>query len=288
MNPINFTTIADLGRDVLTLAAQLPPGIGAVVGVGRSGLLPATLLATHLHLPLCEAESFIKTAEPCGAGKRLDCKSGIPDGSLLLIVEDAIVSGRGIDTIVARLVNERPELVDRIYTASVYVTSAAMHRVNFHARIMEAPRWFQWNWLNQGSQRYAAWDLDGALCVDPTVKDADEGGYEFAITNAAPLYLPRRFEIPLIVTNRLERHRLATEQWLRRHGVRWRRLVMDPADTALERSKVEGYPFKRKADEYAADESLRVFIESHNNQAKQIYAATGKPVFCTSTLTIYQ
>jgi len=218
----------------------------------------------------------------------MDHAAEVPTDAPILIVEDAVVRAEDINRLQTELLIARPEWHDRLYTAAVYATADAASRVNFYARIINAPRWFQWNWLNQGGQRYTAWDIDGALCVDPPLVDADEGGYEFCIANAKPLYVQRSYRIPLIVTNRLERHRAATEQWLLRHGVAWDRLEMNPAKTTKERASEDGYPFKRKADAYLADETLMVFVESGDNQAKQIYQATGKAVFCSSTLTMYQ
>ena len=56
-----------------------------------------------------------------------------------------------------------------------------------------------------------ALDFDGILTIDWTDK---------------PLYLPRKGEVPLIITGRSETLRVPSMTWLVRHGVRVRRLVM--------------------------------------------------------------
>ena len=47
-----FISTTQLITGALRLVPRLPPDLSAVVGVARSGLLPATALATALHLPL--------------------------------------------------------------------------------------------------------------------------------------------------------------------------------------------------------------------------------------------
>jgi hypothetical protein len=49
--------------------AELPPDIAAVAGFARSGLLPATYLATALHVPLYEL-SEVQGLRPIASGNR--------------------------------------------------------------------------------------------------------------------------------------------------------------------------------------------------------------------------
>jgi adenine/guanine phosphoribosyltransferase-like PRPP-binding protein len=59
---MNYRSIADLNRVVATSLHLVPTDIDVVVGVPRSGMLPATLLALYLHLPLTDVEGLIEDA----------------------------------------------------------------------------------------------------------------------------------------------------------------------------------------------------------------------------------
>ncbi len=95
--------------------------------------------------------------------------------------------------------------------------------------------------------------------------------------NAQPRRIP---SIPVkgIVTNRLERHRPETEAWLKRHGIQYGTLHMSPHPTFAVRDAAHDAA-ARKAAIYAADPTVRIFIESDDPQAQEIARRTGRPVF---------
>ncbi len=77
-----------------------------------------------------------------------------------------------------------------------------------------------------------------------------------------------------IVTGRLERFRPQTEAWLRRHGVEYGSLVMNPGD----RKHAEF-----KADAYRSLGGALGFVESSRQQAAEIHERTGRPVLSVET-----
>src|SRR4051812_30935758 len=52
--PPEWISTARLARDATLLAGLLPLDVAGIVGVPRSGLIPAAIVATYLHLPLYE------------------------------------------------------------------------------------------------------------------------------------------------------------------------------------------------------------------------------------------
>lgn len=69
-------------------------------------------------------------------------------------------------------------------------------------------------------------DLDGILCKDPTNDENDDGqNYRHFLINVEPLLRPS-VEIGWIVTRRLEKYRKLTEEWLRKHSIKYKNLVM--------------------------------------------------------------
>ena len=120
------------------------------------------------------------------------------------------------------------------------------------------------------------WDMDGAICKDPKAYDDDGAEYECDIRTAKLLNTPKE---PIIVcTNRIERWRGITLEWLSRHKVRVKSLIMQPYATANERRRFS-LPAKFKAKNYETS-GCDLFVESHKHIAKQIVTLTDKPVYC--------
>jgi hypothetical protein len=139
-----------------------------------------------------------------------------------------------------------------------------------------------------------ATDFDGILCRDCRHNEDDDGEkYLNFIRTAEPKYVIRKTEIPLIVTARIERYRSETMEWLHRHKMNVRRLVMHPAATLQERDRDNIAAYKaREFAKWAGTHRLQGpppvgFIESDDRQAKQIAAISGKMVICPLSAKVY-
>ena len=136
-------------------------------------------------------------------------------------------------------------------------------------------------------------DFDGVICHDcQPFQDDDGDNYLNFINNAVPRYLTRKVEIPLIVTARIEKYREQTEGWLRRHGVRFRKLIMHPAKSLRERQRDDIAAFKAKhfgewAKHHVPRPAPLMFIESDDKQAKRISSISGRLVLCPSSGKCY-
>lgn len=274
-----FKTIGQLAADTYKLAGMLPPDVLGVVGVARSGMIPATIMATHLHCPLGEVETFIK-AGVFGSGNRMNGNTPDITKGNIVVVEDGCGLAYALNNAAMRIEVAYPQFRGRIITAAVYATKECKHRINFVAVPDSLPMFYEWAWLNTTYMRSAAWDIDGALCFD----GCPPGAY----ADAKPLFIPRRYPIPLIITNRLERDRAATEHWLKKMGIMYGRLVMNPTHSEEERASTPGYPSIHKIQAYQAAADCNLYVESQNNIAGQIYQATGKAVLCCSNFTFWQ
>ena len=112
------------------------------------------------------------------------------------------------------------------------------------------------------------------------------------IENAIPRYLTRKVEIPLIVTARIEKYRKPTVEWLNKHGVRFRQLIMHPAKTLAERNRDDIPAFKARHFEHWAQRHHAVpkplmFIESDDWQSRRINEITGRLVVCPNSAAVY-
>lgn len=274
-----WVSLSRLVQDVSLLASKLPWDIACVAGIPRSGMFPASVLSTLLHLPL--AQLTANGIEPLAHGNR-----GFAHGKgRTLIVDDSVYSGFAMKRAKELLGTGK----DYLY-AAVYVKPPNQRVVDFYACELDAiSHLFEWNffnnpWILQGG---VAFDFDGILCHDPDVPDADEGEslerYRQWMLRARPRWLVRAWSIPLIVTARLERFRPETEAWLERFGMTCDQLVMHPADKASERGNVAAF----KAEHYR-NSSTAFFVESDAVQAAEIHRLTGKQVICPDVSRVWR
>jgi hypoxanthine phosphoribosyltransferase len=255
---------------------HLPRDIDAVVGIPRSGLLPASLISLAYNLPLADAEGFAN-------GKVLACgRTKQPVPSLdpaymkhVLLVDDSIQSGASMEEARSMVQKAWPHL--RITAVAIYgVHGFSMGADIVFERVGE-PRVFQWNVMHHVVLGRACVDIDGILCRDPTDAENDDGeNYTRFLASTAPLHRPTR-RIYALITSRLEKYRAQTEQWLGQNGIEYEHLLMlDLPDAAARRARRAHAGFK--AERYMALTDARLFIESDRAQAHEISLASKKPV----------
>ena len=258
----------EMVKDVYALARQLPPDITRILGVSRSGLFPASLLAMHLHAELGAIDG--NNVIDVGHGWRRRETQTRPGRTL--VVDDSTATGRSA---------KRAAGLGDLF-AVVYANPKAPITPDYHARALELPHYFQWNLFN--SHYKAAYDFDGVLCEDVTARDELNGDYLKVIKERPPLYLPRRRPIELIVTARLDKYREATLQWLKRHNVRVKRLIMWEGEGSGRNKRKAISSFKAKA---YLETNLELFIESDPTQAREIAEISKRPVVCTQTNEVF-
>ena len=271
--PYHFQWIstARLLRDAITLAGMLPADCSGIVGVPRSGMIPASVIATHLHLPLwtLEGQTLRQCLVPVSRG------NGIRGGSgHFAVVDDTTFTGAAMCR--ARVaVGPRPAIYCAVYVNSLRPESKTA--VDLFAVELPAPHLLEWNWANNGPMagRWAdvpaygtgmAMDLDGII-----VHDDHSGGLP-----GTPYMVPRAYPCKLICTGRPESSRVITAMTLRRLGVSWQRLEMLPQGGDPQNHVVIA---THKARHFAAS-GCGLFMESNPEQAEIIHRISRKPVIC--------
>lgn len=276
----DFLTVEDLARDTLAILPKLPPDIVHVIGGARSGLVPASLLAMHLHTPLSVLRVGQRDIVPAGHGWRL--REGAPRGNgTTLVIDDTVMTGnswRAAQAILAKWPGPRLH-------AAVYCNPAAIYKPDIWAVDLPWPHLLEWNLFNSVILDSCAADFDGILCRDPAPADDDDGpNYARFLDGAPPLYLVRRRPLRLIVTARLEKYRAQTVAWLERWRIRARKLVMGPwpDQAARQRADVAQWKADQLQDFLAGAGGLkpRMYIESDPRQAERIAQLTGGLVVC--------
>lgn len=272
---LEYRSINDLSSTIVKNLHRFPHDIDLIVGVPRSGMLPANLLALYLNKPFTDIDSFIegKIYSSGERGKYID-KNVV---SKVLVVDDSIASGNALQKAKNKLQKIQSDY--KIMYAAIIATSKGSRLIDIHCEIIDFPRVFQWNIFHHSLISQTCMDIDGVLCLDPPVDD-DGAQYTEYIQNAIPLYIPS-VEIDTLVTCRLEKYRSITEEWLHKYNVKYKRLVMLNLASKAERI-AWGNHGKFKGEVYKKSGNI-LFIESSLSQALQISEISNKPVFCTET-----
>ena len=280
---LNYKKYNDLVLDIKQNIAKIPSDIDLIVGVPRSGIIPAYAIALALNKQVCSLPEFLSGMfGEHGMTRKIEVKNQIKK---VLIVDDTINSGLSITKVKERLLPLKDKY-DFVYMAVYGADENAYNIMDIVLNILPQPRVFQWNYLNHAFLNNAAFDIDGVLCVDPTPEENDDGEkYIHFILNATPLYIPKQ-KIGAIVTSRLEKYRKETEQWLKKNGVQYDNLYMLENMTAEERRR-KCIHAKHKANIYKQHPEYNIFIESDINQAKEIAKLTKKYVFCATNDVLY-
>lgn len=281
-NPfINYRSVSDLNNAIVKYLQVVPADITLIVGVPRSGMLPASLLALYLHLPLTDVEGFIE-GRIIQSGPRLNADSNckkIPTSGRALIVDDSVASGSAMTKVKARI--EASQVLLKPVYAAIFIDASVLSSaiVDLSFESVPLPRLFEWNLLNSWYCNQYCVDIDGFLCRDPTPEENDDGKEYINFIKNTPLIIGQRKEFGYVVTSRLEKYRKETEFWLFENKIRYKKLYMMNYETAEERQRNNKYSeFKSKI--YLESNSV-LFIESSERISIEIARKTLKPVFCT-------
>lgn len=271
-----YRNVKDLNNIILQRLSIVPRDFDLIVGVPRSGMLPANLLALYLNRPYTDIHSFLN-GHIYKAGARSQFFD-ISEFKKILVVDDSIASGAAMVEVKESLKHLETEF-DIKYCA-VYVIPGKEKMVDYFFEVVPLPRYFQWNILNHTTLEKACFDIDGVLCADPLPEQNDDGEkYIDFILNAPPLFIPGS-KIGTIVTSRLEKYRKETETWLAANNIKYNELVMLdlPNMEARQRANSHG---DHKAKAYLAKPYV-LFVESEYHQAVEINRLSKKPVLCTA------
>lgn len=289
---MNFRSVSQLSDQVLSWSRKLPRDIDLVVGIPRSGMLAAHLLALYRNLPLADLDGFIEGRCLTAGSSRTNPLNATGEGSQVsflrtprnvLVVDDSARSGASIRQAKDRIeASEMPS--HQISYSAVYVTAEAAEQLDYYCEIIDVPRVFEWNILNHHVLETSCVDMDGVLCHDPLDVDNDDGErYLQFLENARPFFVPS-YPIGQIVTSRLESCRGATEAWLKRHGIVYRQLIMlDYSDAAARRHL--NVHSAHKAHIYRKS-GAKLFIESDIRQAVEIANFSKRHVLCIDSMQL--
>lgn len=280
---MNFVSYQQLVEDIRDWSARLPSDLVAVAGVPRSGILAAVQLALHRNIHLVTIDDLVQGKSPWQTPLRRGV--GARRAGRVLVLDDSVNSGGTL-----RAIRKQPKGRTDILYGAVYGNRPYPTDVEHVFRHIPHPRCFEWNLFHSNQIERACVDMDGVLCADWTGSEADTGSeqehYQKHLQSAIPRFVPT-FPVLAIVTSRLEKYRPQTIAWLRRHGVRFRELLMSPHSSAAARRSAGDHAV-RKAQWYKRRPEARIFVESHIEQAREIARLTKRPVLSTDAMRLFR
>lgn len=278
-----FVTIDQASLWTMEWIKTFPDRYDLIVGIPRSGMLIASIISLKLGKGLSTPE--LLTKGEFWHSSHIDEKLSLDQVNHILLVDDAVDTGRAMAAALKQIQSAGRKL--KVTTASMLVKKETMAMVDLYHKVLEPPRAYEWNILHRKIASYwgngvLAVDMDGVLCGDcPRGVDQDEDLYLRWIKTARPYLIPA-FEIDAIVTNRLEKYRSETEQWLVRNNVRYGQLIM--WDVPDKSDRKDGFA------RHKIDELLRLkpdmFWESTWGQSQRIWRETRIPTLCIDEMTM--
>ena len=281
MERIPYRNFDDMSKVIKRNLFKLPSDLDLIVGVPRSGMIPAYMIGLFLNKQVCSVDELILGhTDSCGERLKENLQKSI---SNILIVDDSICTGNAMNIVRNRISHLNGY---HFYYLAIYSNGFYDNLVDFTFEKVPTPRIFQWNYMNMVWAGKSCFDLDGVLCVDPTFDENDDGEkYREFLLNAKPLFIPN-FKINCIVTTRLEKYRAETEIWLEKHHIIYDELVMLNLDTQDQRKNYKAYS-NYKAQVYKKRLDTIIFVESDPVQAKEIALISNKTVICSYDDEIY-
>lgn len=283
---MNYKSIADLNTDIIQGLHLLPDDVDLIVGIPRSGMLAASILATHSHLPLIDVDGFLQ-GRPAWFGRtkrkrgteKVEAWRNSQDAKNPLLFDDSVHSGLSIEDALQSVHQLDPN--KKFTTGSVYVKPESENKIDLYFKKLDLPRIFEWNLMHHVILSQSCVDIDGVLCRDPSSEENDDGPkYIDFIMNVQARHSPS-IDIGWLVTSRLEKYRKETEQWLKNNNIKYNNLLMLDLGSAEERRKL-GIHASFKAKSYKKSQA-RLFIESSYRQSVDIAKLSGKCVLCYET-----
>ena len=278
---VQYRSYFDLSQDIRNTLHRIPSDIDLVVGIPKSGMIPAMMIGLSLNIPVSDLDGFLEGRllshgfSRCHEGQ----KKSLSECKKILVIDDSVCSGRSIQDARERIAGSSFLSKDlQILYMVAYCASFNRDMVDLYCRELPFPRIFEWNWMHHPwFLKQSCVDIDGVLCPDPTESQNDDGAqYVRFIEETPPLYLPKH-PIHTLVTNRLEKYRDSTENWLNKHGVIYDWLIMLDLPSKQARIASGANYGENKAKVFSQSDCI-LFIESCHRQAEGIVWLSGKPV----------
>lgn len=273
---LEWISTSRLASDSILLANMLPDSTTAIASMSRSGMIPAAIIASVMHVPLCEVTSYghIIQTKNNQCERTVDLNNYNPANiNNIVIIDDITITEEAVSKIKQSV--EKLKYRNTYTFASVYCMKGKTAYIDYVARPILVTPIPEWNIFNSydinGANRSTLWkdgamvSIDGILC-----HDQHSGG------KPGTVYLkPRNIKLKAICSERLESNRQSIEGILLSLGIGYDKLILRPDSCSSSTSDIAKY----KAEHFR-NSGCGVFIESCPEQAMLINTITNRPVAC--------
>ncbi len=280
-----YRTYSDISNLIAHNLFKIPLDIDLIVGVPRSGMIPALMIALMLNKPVCDLDTFLEGKMWRSGLRGRRQKFNWSKVKKVLIFDDSVNTGYAIDEVKTLIAQSKIHNKYTILFGCVFTSPGMEGSVDFYFEEVITPRFFEWNFVHHSQLQKACLDIDGVICVDPSPEENDDGEkYIEFLRNAKPLYIPTVY-ISCFVTSRLEKYRKHTVEWLKKYNINYGELIMLDLTSKKERIKQNAHG-KFKAEVYRKRKE-QIFIESSRKQAEEIFYLAKKNVLCLENNKLY-
>jgi hypothetical protein len=284
---MHFRSYADLAHTLTTQLGRVPRDVDLIVGIPRSGLIPATVLSLGLNVPMTDIDGLLAgRLVITGAARRTgQGPASVSCCRHALVIDDSILSGSTLATMRQRI--SAAHLPLKITFAAVYTTRAAADLVDLRFEVCPLPRLFEWNYLHHHQLGSSAVDLDGVLGLDATRINAASpekrrGLLESMLPSVRPTHRVRRY-----LSRCAEPTRSDLCAWLHRHSLAFDFLDLPATPAGVIATPLDGY-LAFKASIYRRDHGATVFLDGTPGQSDPLSQRAGKAVIAVHERCIHQ
>ena len=160
---MNYRNFADLNNDIrLNFQKIADQKVDVVVGLPRSGMIPAYMIALLMNIDCTDFQSFLDN-KPLKRGSTRGAKNQLThpqDAENILIVDDSVNTGSSMEKARAQI----PEhLLPKVKVMAVYSGTRIPQSIDFYLKYIAQPRVFEWNIFGHHILQQACLDIDGVV-----------------------------------------------------------------------------------------------------------------------------
>ena len=264
---MSFKSYEIISNYIFNNLYKIPENIDLVVGIDRSGMIIALMIANYLHKKVVSFDEFI------------DDNFNIDNIKNVLITDDIISKGIAITQ-----TKNKIKLSDKLN--SLNIKFLAVYSCTQDVKVSDVVMgynntWFQFCLFYNGSMsNVSMYQIQGNLCRKPTQEEMqNEEKYLDYINNVKPYQRPNARNYSCIITNRPEKYRKQTQEWLKKYNYRYNKLIMIPQNIS-DKIKYKGQIYKNSSE--------KLYISNDEKQSIEINKISNKQVLCTQTMQIIQ
>lgn len=234
------------------------------VGIPRSGLLAANLMALLLNKPVCTVQELINKISPQnGFSREIEDKKNYNE---ILVVDDSVNTGKSI-CFVKDILASNGIIAD--YCA-VYSTSEAVKYVDVVFEILERPRIFQWNYLNNSIIKSSAILFEQIFLSGTRYpKSLDE--LKGVLSHMQPILL-KNIKLGMVFTGYNKVASSLIIQWLNKYNINVNKVLFKNSDNIF--SYINYGYFKENKIEFC---DMKLILLGSNYLSKKVSALLNVP-----------